>query len=415
MAKKSKKTLKYFAGKLHLWLGFSTGLVVFIVALTGCLYCFQDEITALYDDYKYVEAKDQPFIPPSEARDIAWDIHPGRTIHGIAYGDKTDAIEVVFYEADPEFYQVLYLNPYNGDIIKQVNVLEGFFHFILDGHIYLWMGEFGRQLVGYSTILFLIVLITGLILWFPRNRKAAGKRIRFKWTERTRWKRKVYDLHNVLAFYASAIAVIIGITGLVMAFNWFQNGFYDITGGDRENAGFVFPENVSVASENIEKTGGEPIDLVWERLMREYPEAYHVEVHLPPADGYAIYAHMTFSEGTYWNADYRYFDSRTLEELKPDSPYLTMEEASTADLLRRMNYDIHVGAIGGLAGKIIAFFSSLIVGSLPVTGFLIWWGRRSSKNNSRKVPERNTRNSISMNGHSKKEPKERIDVVHVES
>ncbi|MCK7554360.1 PepSY domain-containing protein [Chitinophaga sedimenti] len=44
-----------------------------------------------------------------------------------------------------------------------------------------------------------------------------------------------------------------------------------------------------------------------------------------------------------------------------------------------MNYDIHVGAIGGLTGKFIAFFASFICASLPVTGFLVWWGRRKKK------------------------------------
>ena len=44
--------------------------------------------------------------------------------------------------------------------------------------------------------------------------------------------------------------------------------------------------------------------------------------------------------------------------------------------LMDMNYDIHVGAIGGLTGKIIAFFISLICASLPITGFLVWWLKR---------------------------------------
>ena len=51
-----------------------------------------------------------------------------------------------------------------------------------------------------------------------------------------------------------------------------------------------------------------------------------------------------------------------------------------------MNYDIHVGAIGGLPGKVLAFLLSAIIASLPVTGFLIWWGRRNKekKANSKK-------------------------------
>jgi uncharacterized iron-regulated membrane protein len=49
-----------------------------------------------------------------------------------------------------------------------------------------------------------------------------------------------------------------------------------------------------------------------------------------------------------------------------------------------MNYDIHTGAIIGLPGKILAFFASLIAASLPVTGFMIWLGRRNKK---KKLPE----------------------------
>ncbi|MNR67679.1 hypothetical protein D3C85_1918120 [compost metagenome] len=41
-----------------------------------------------------------------------------------------------------------------------------------------------------------------------------------------------------------------------------------------------------------------------------------------------------------------------------------------------MNYGIHTGQILDLPGKIIAFTASLIAAALPVTGFVIWYGRR---------------------------------------
>jgi len=50
-----------------------------------------------------------------------------------------------------------------------------------------------------------------------------------------------------------------------------------------------------------------------------------------------------------------------------------------------MNYDIHVGAILGLPGKIMAFCASLIAASLPVTGVYIWWGRRHKKSKGKPV------------------------------
>lgn len=366
-------TFKKIVGKIHLWLGLATGLVVFVVAITGCLYCFEQEISSLYDDYKYVEPQDKAFVPPSRVQDIAKDVMPGRHVHGVIYGDKNEALEVVYYEAEPEFYQKAYLNPYSGELIKVEDLESGFFHFVLEGHMNLWMGEFGNKVVSYSTLIFLFILVSGLILWWPRNRKAAKKRLSFSWSDRTRWKRKNYDLHNILGFYASAVALIVAFTGLIMAFNWFAQGVYTVSGGEKSPV-FSFPENVSES--NRQKVVAEPIDKIWQDMRAEYPQATSIEMHYPPSEDYTVYAYIKFSEGTYWNADYRYFDSRTLEEIEPGHVYGDIEKASTADMIQRMNYDIHVGAIGGIAGKIIAFLSSLIVGSLPITGAMIWWGRR---------------------------------------
>ncbi|SMO49033.1 PepSY-associated TM helix domain-containing protein [Fodinibius sediminis] len=368
-----KRPFKKIAGHIHLWLGLPTGLVVFVVAVTGCIYCFQEEIRSLYEDYQHVAPQEVSFIPPSEAHAIAEETMPGRHIHSVVYGAPNEALEVIFYEAEPEFYQKAYLNPYTGQLIKMVDLEAGFFHFILEGHIYLWMGEVGKKIVSYSTLIFLLILVSGLILWWPRNRKAARKRVRFRWSDRTRWKRKNYDLHNILGFYASLIALVVAITGLSIAFNWFSEGVHILTGGEKQTR-FVLPENIS----SVQETGpsGKPIDIIWRQMMQEYPQAASVEMHYPPTEEYTIYAYVKLSKGTYWDSDFRYFDARTLEEVEPDHIYGKLEQASIADNIQRMNYDIHVGAIGGFAGKIIVFLSSLVVASLPVTGITIWWGRR---------------------------------------
>jgi uncharacterized iron-regulated membrane protein len=388
----NKRSIKKFIRNTHLVLGLSTGLVVFIVALTGCLYCFQEEIKLLYDDHHYVEAQDASFITPSEAHNIAGEVLPGRHVHSVIYGDKNESLEIVYYEADPEFYQKAFINPYSGDLIKVVDLESGFFHFVLEGHIHLWMGEFGRQLIGYSTLIFLVILITGLYLWWPHNKKVATKKMKFSWSDRTRWKRKNYDLHNILGFYASLVALVVAITGLSIAFNWFSEGVHTLTGGEKQTQ-FVLPQNISEKGEG--DVTGKPVDIIWQQMMQEYPQATSIEMHYPPTDDYTIYAYMRFSEKTYWNADFRYFDARTLEEIEPDHIYGDLEQASVADKIQRMNYDIHVGAIGGIAGKIIAFLSSLIVGSLPITGFIIWWGRRK-KGSKSSIKERSDQSKVNV-------------------
>ena len=122
-----------------------------------------------------------------------------------------------------------------------------------------------------------------------------------------------------------------------------------------------------------------PTDQIWVRMNQWYPAAHAIEVHFPETDTSSIVASANPDRSTYWKMDYRYFDQYTLEEIPVNQIYGRYEKASTADKIYRMNYDIHTGAIIGLPGKILAFFASLIAASLPVTGFMIWWGRRTKK------------------------------------
>ena len=70
--------------------------------------------------------------------------------------------------------------------------------------------------------------------------------------------------------------------------------------------------------------------------------------------------------GTYYNTDYYHFDQYSLEKLPATGVYAgKFKDASVADKISRMNYDIHVGAVLELPGKILMFFASLIAASLP--------------------------------------------------
>ena len=100
------------------------------------------------------------------------------------------------------------------------------------------------------------------------------------------------------------------------------------------------------------------------------------ELHYPHSDSTSIYVEVSRQEGVHYSADYRFFDANTLNEIETPSIYGKYKNADFADKVIRMNYDIHIGAIGGLAGKVIAFISSLVIASLPITGVLLWYGRK---------------------------------------
>ncbi|WP_438711238.1 PepSY-associated TM helix domain-containing protein [Aquimarina muelleri] len=364
--------------QIHKILGLITGVVLFIVSITGCLWVFKDEIESFYTDYTYVAPQEQEFIISSKVKSIAEQIIPNKTIHGVIYGQPNEAIEVVFYQAEPElFYQSVFLDPYSGKFIKRVDNDSGFFAFVLKGHIRLWLPEaIGSRIVSYSILLFLVLLISGFFLWIPRNKKNWRQRLKFDWNSKTRWKRKNFDLHSITGFYISSLGLLFAFTGCVMAFNWFYFIAYIATGGDKAPQ-FILPQNISTTITNSDKNP--PYDQLIPTLYKAYSEAKSFELHYPENDSTTVLVEVSNSAGLYYDMDYLFFDQNTLQEVETTSIYGKYKDAGFADKVIRMNYDIHVGSIGGLAGKIIAFLASLICASLPVTGVLLWYGRAYKK------------------------------------
>ncbi|PKA97083.1 putative iron-regulated membrane protein [Flavobacteriaceae bacterium MAR_2009_75] len=359
---------------IHRILGIATGLVVFIVSITGCFWVFREEIESLYVDYDKVTPQEENFITVTEAHDLAKVVFPQKHIHGALYGKRDEAVEVIFYEIEPEFYFSVFLNPYSGEVLHIKDHLSGFFAFILKGHVRLWLPpEIGEQVVSISILLFMLILVSGLILWWPKKKSNLKQRLRFKWKPGTRWKRKNFDLHSIVGFYVYSLALVLAFTGSVMAFNWFYYGFYKAIGGEKR-AEFYIPNNINTA-ETIE-IDVLPIDRLIPLLREDSPNALNYEVHYPATDSTSIYVEVAHSEGLYYDNDYRFFDQYTLEEIETNGIYGKYDDAKFADKLIRMNYDIHIGSIGGIIGKIIAFLTSLIIASLPVTGTLLWYGRK---------------------------------------
>ena len=366
-------TIKKAIGKLHLWLGFTSGLVVLFLGITGCILAFEKEIELLTVPYQFVEKQDKPFLSPSQIKNITDQNLPDKTIHGIAYGGAEKAIVASFYGVD--YYYLMYINPYTGEVLKVKNMADDFFRIVIDGHFYLWLPPtIGQPIVASATLIFVVMMITGLILWWPKNKSASKQRFSIKWN--AKWRRVNYDLHNVLGFYMTWIAILIATTGLVFGFQWFAKSLYWVTSGGKQMTEFYMPVSDKLSEKNLETPA---IDILWQRMASEYPSAKVLEVHIPENDSASIEVAANPDDGTYWKADYRYFDQYTLKEIPVTHLYGKLEDTSVADKIARMNYDIHVGAVGGLPGKIMAFIASLICASLPVTGSYIWWGRRKKE------------------------------------
>lgn len=380
MAKKKKP--KYWTGKIHLWLGLTSGLIVLLLSVTGCIYVFSQEITEW-------QRHDAIYVPQVKGQRLAPSVVWNKTLEAVGdsiafedmhiYKDPKKAYEFHCYKANEEtssiwyfdtidYYYQIYVDPYTGEILAIYDQEKDFFNIVKMLHWSLLLKtEIGQTIVGWSTFIFVIMLITGLILWWPKNKAARKQRFRFQWKDTTKWRRKNYDLHNILGFYISSIAIIVACTGLVWAFTWFQAIVY-VAGSQS-----ITPPEV-VKKESVISNGdkNKAFDIAAATTWKKYAEADAISVGMPEDSIGAIQAYVQPYKGKYYVYHQLQFDQYTgkLLHLRDHS------EKNFGEKLITANYDIHVGAILGIPGKIIAFVVSFTCAMLPITGFLIWRGRK---------------------------------------
>ena len=378
-------SLKKLILKIHLWLGLSSGIIVVILGITGCIYVFEEELRPIVHEYYHVEAVKNKRLPISKLIQIAKKANkdnPKQLLSSfkVINDDQRTVIISFFEELDKDAiwywnrYQstYVYLDPYTGSVKKREEYNFEFFVFVRMLHQTLCLNsKIGDPIVGSATIIFILSLITGLILWWPKNKQAAKQRFWFRWKNTTKWKRKNYDLHNILGYYMMIFALIIALTGLVWAFDCYDKGIQWVFNGGKT----IKKESKIIESDTAHFTQKSSVDKIYNTLQKLDPEAKSYFVFLPEANN------STATVRTFTKHESRFddvaiqFDQYTAKILKTT----TYSDKNNGEKFRFINYDLHVGSILGLAGKILAFIASLVSASLPITGFLIWWGRNNKK------------------------------------
>jgi len=361
----------------HRWLGFISGLVVFIVSITGCIFCFQDEIQDAMYSYRTVENHGKPYVQPSELIAAVKKDFPKASPDFIYYyGAERPA--GVLANLGKEGYEYVFLNPYTAKITYHEKPQTNFFIIVEYIHLYLLLPPaIGKWVVGVAVIIFVIIMITGIILWWPKRKSDRKRSFTIKWGGR--WRRVNYDLHNVLGFYATSIALILAISGLAIAFEPVSKAIYNMANIGRN----VKDEVTEPKSDSLKRSGvaAQPVvNTAFAYARQQAPKAEMFLIHNDPALSGAIGVGAYPKSMHYAYATGFEFDKYNGKLLKS---YI-FEKKSPGLKLTEMNYDIHVGQILGLTGKIIAFLASLICASLPITGFIIWLGKRNKKNKPKK-------------------------------
>lgn len=379
--------MRKLAKILHLWLGLISGIVVVIVCLTGALYAFKDEITAIGEPWRKVPVSTHAPLKPSQMISAAQKAAGAASPSAITYGKTNEAVFVDYFSNEGQRTTV-YLHPATAKVLHVSRSHAGefnFFDFLIQGHLRLWLPRaWGSQVVGWSVLLFLITLITGIVMWYPRRwtRKAAESR--FSLHRLFKFKRLVYDLHNVIGFYALIPLIAVSFTGLIFAFDWFSSGLFYLMSGGRSYVAYEMPATDTTKAAQV----SQPLDAIYARVTAEEPKAVQFYYALPQTDADVYRVSVVHESGSYYKQDNRFFDARSATELQGNGAYTgKYSQKSGAEQAIRMSLDIHEGRVWGLFGRILMVIASLVGASLPVTGLMLYLQRKRPKGKPNAKPE----------------------------
>lgn len=389
MASKSNwKKIRKFLNDIHLWLGLGSGLILFIVCLTGTIYTFHSEIDEWFNRDRYqVEV---PATPKRTVEELA--VSLGKQVEGEVasvtippFADKTYQFAV---KKEGERRGTTYLvNQYTGEVLGDTKSgTSEFFMVMFRLHRWLLMDtSIGRPIVGWSTVIFVFLILTGLVIWVPQKVKSWKQGLKIKWSGN--WKRINHDLHNALGLYTAFFLLIMALTGLQWSFEWYRTGLQSVLGVEQpaRNSGPDGEKQKGKVDGNTQKTEQPAlvaqlsIASIIQRVDQELPYEgiYRIDIpnekstHVKVSKYHTGFFASPASDNISLNAYTGEIESREVFSEKPFN-----------ERVARSIKALHVGDVFGTFSKMIYFISCFIATSLPVTGTLIWINKL--KKNSKK-------------------------------
>lgn len=354
--------------RIHLYFTFVSGLFILLIAISGVIYVFSDEIIASsHEKAVYVS----PSIKEKQNVDTLLQSIEEKDYTPVQFVYK-DASDQSFYilvkDKEDKFVQ-LYLNPYTSEIIHKSN-LYLFFHFVESFHTELCMGAPGRAFIGIIAILFLLLILTGIFLWYPKkwSRKTALSSLVLKLKGNTLAIN--YNLHKILGFYIVIPSILLSSTGIIMAFDPIEMGLLKMKNADDAYESHI--ENIE--SESVSgNTSVVSCDQIIQSVLRETHGIRDIRVTISETKNSR---YIQLETGNYFGM--KYADNYCLYFIdKTNANALDLTQPTAHSLyFKKIISDLHTGRTGGLSYKIVLFLCGLIVFFLPLSGLYISYKKR---------------------------------------
>jgi uncharacterized iron-regulated membrane protein len=401
------KSIRNVFDQIHLYAGLISGLVVIAVCFSGTIYVYNTEIREFMDSEFYFVEESGNRLSADELKSMLEKNAESKVV-AVMWNEEADrSVQFTLKNEEEEGRgTTYYVNPYSAEILGNTSdrtQTAEFMGYMFSLHRWLLLDrietpildsmgnrDLGRFINGVATLLFLLGVITGIVIWIPTKVKNWKQGLKIKWS--ANWRRVNHDLHNSLAFYSLIFLFIMSATGPFWSYEWYREGWqktwdtYQEPALKGEKAEKPKPEIIPEITNPVEEGNLAVLSLenIFAKTNTTLPYAGNIRVSLPSKASDPINV-----------SKYRtgFFARAGSDQLTLSAADLSVTEANLfSDLPFRQQVgrsvkSLHVGDIFGQFSKFLWFVACLIATSLPITGTLIWWNKRKKKPSRKKPTE----------------------------
>lgn len=351
---------------IHLWIGIGLGILLVPLSVTGSILVWHDALDRVMHPSRYaVSAPEATLLPADYLKAGLEALGPDMQPASLRMPEEEGDPVVVAGRGKParegERPPMLsvYLDPPTAKVLDVVNFRSSFMGIMHDFHGNLMVPGVGRQIVGWLGVAMLISSLTGIWLWWPRNKSF---KFAFSWR---RTPKTTSNLHYTFGFWIAIPLAVLSFTGLYISFPQTMRA-----------AVGMFTE----LPPQQQRGGGGPGGALAEPQMT--PDAAIAAAQAEIPDGKLLALNFPAGANPAWRVQMiEAGETRnlTVDDKTGETKAQRGAGGGGRDPIAMLMRRIHDGGGMGLVWQTVIFIGGILPALLGVTGLMMWLRKRDNR------------------------------------
>lgn len=350
----------------HRWLGLTAGLLLMLNALTGALMLGARPLDRALNPHLFQVPVAPATVPLEQVRQaLRAEYGPTASLTLRPPREATDSLWA--YVRSERWTGIAYVDPHDGRRLGARAESEGFANALFEFHSALLAGDVGKAVLAFNAVTMLAMLLTGWLLWWPKNWRKSGRKA-FAVALRRGLPRALFDLHRVAGAVLGLWVMVCVATGAWMAWRpisqWVTQAL-----GQRPLA----PPAVPAAPPGNVAPARATVDAMVARAEAALPGGFVGFVQLPAKATAPVRVRKKLADDLHPNG----LSSVWLHPATGE--VLRVDRWDTLDVGARSYtwiYPLHAGELAGVLGVAATAAGGLLLFGFGLSGTWLWWLRR---------------------------------------